>query len=283
MTNGKIEDFLISNQQTGRVCLINDCAHIVQTGQLGEDYDFNPPNAFIESHLDFLKGDLKTANIDWDSDKGYTKKTDDIDSLAKEQEPLHYYSGQKMDIRFDNGDIRIDNINIYVKQDGEKTELPVDDQVFEMPKEEGKYLIFVKLETDSGNIAYVGNLDVQERDDNPHPSRVSLDSDSNEEELESYKADWREYTEETDDMSLFRNELEPLNHNSGKQLEISFDHHDIEIEDLRVYAHHNDEKTNLPVKDKFFDLPEEEGDYIIVVKLLTDKGSAEYAGNIIIE
>src|SRR5690625_6849558 len=73
-------------------------------------------------------------------------------------------------------------------------------------------------------------------------------------------------------MSLFRNELEPLNHNSGKQLEISFDHHDIEIEDLRVYAHHNDEKTNLPVKDKFFDLPEEEGDYIIVVKLLTDKG-----------
>src|SRR5690625_7248393 len=84
-------------------------------------------------------------------------------------------------------------LNIYVKQDGEKTELPVDDQVFEMPKEEGKYLIFVKLETDSGNIAYVGNLDVQERDDNPHPSRVSLDSDSNEEELESYKADCREY------------------------------------------------------------------------------------------
>jgi len=188
-----------------------------------------------------------------------------------------------MDIRFDNGDIRIDNINIYVKQDGEKTELPVDDQVFEMPKEEGNYLIVVELEADSGNTEYVGNLDVQERDDNPYPPRVLFDNDSDEEELELYKADWRKYTAETDDMSLFRNRLEALNYDSGEQLEISFDHHDFEIEDLRVYANHNDEKTNLPVKDKFFDLPEEEGDYIIVVKILTDRGSAEYAGKIIIE
>lgn len=256
---------------------------VLLTGCIGEDYDFNPPDAFIESHDDFVKGNLKTANIDWDSDKEYTKKTDDIDALAKEQEPLDYYSGQKMDIRFDNEDIRIGNINIYVKQDDEKTELPADDQVFEMPKEEGEYLIFVELETDSGNTEYVGNIDVQERNDNPYPPRVSIDSDSNEEELESYKADWREYTEETDDMSLFRNDLEPLNHDSGEKLEISFDHHDFEIEELRVYAHHNGEKTNLPVKDKSFDLPKEEGDYIIVVRLLTDKGSAEYAGNIIIE
>ncbi|WP_144034656.1 hypothetical protein [Sporosarcina sp. P16b] len=256
------------------------------TGCIGEDYDFNPPNAFIESQLDFVKGELETANINWDSDKKYTKKTDDIDSLAKEQEPLHYYSGQKMDIRFDNGDIRINNINIYVKQDGEKTELPVDNQVFEMPKEEGNYLIVVKLEADSGNTEYVGNLDIRERDDNPYPPRVSLDNNSDEadkEELESYKAEWREYTVETDDMSFLKNGLEPLNHDSGEQMEISFDHHNFEIEDLRVYAHHNDEKMNLPVKDKFFNLPEEEGEYIIVVKLLTDKGSAEYAGNIIIK
>lgn len=221
---------------------------VLLTGCIGEEYNYNPPNAFIESHLDFVKGDLETANIEWNSDKKYTKKTSDIEAFAMEQEPLHYYAGQKMNIRFDNGDISINNINIYVKKDGEKIELPVDQQVFEIPKEEGNYLIVVKLETDSGNTEYVGNLNVQERDDNPYPPRVSFNNHSDEadkEELESYKADWQDYTQETGDLSLFKSELEPLNYNSGGQIEISFDHHHFQIEDLRVYAHHNDEKNEF--------------------------------------
>lgn len=269
---------------------------VLLTGCIGEDYDFTPPDAFIESHRDFVKGDLKTANIDWNSDKEYTKKTDDIDSLAKEQEPLHYYSGQKMDIRFDNGDIRIDNINIYVKQDGEKTKLPVDDQVFEMPKEGGNYLIIVELEANSGNTEYVGNLDIQERDYNPYPPEVSLDNNSVEtdeeelEELAEVKADWKltesdnnKYTSETDDIFSFLERQKPLRYESGQQVDILFDHQDFEIKELKVYMNQADKKTDLPVDDLTFNLPKEKGEYVIVVELLADKGSAEYGGNIIIE
>lgn len=93
---------------------------VLLTGCFGEAFNYHPPNPFIESHLDFVKGDLETANIDWHSDKKYTKKTTNLEALAKMQKTLHYYTGQKMDLRFDYGDIRIDNITFYVKKDDKK-------------------------------------------------------------------------------------------------------------------------------------------------------------------
>lgn len=123
-----------------------------------------------------------------------------------------------------------------------------------MPKEEGNYLLVVKLETDSGNTEYVGNLNVQERDDNPYPPSVSLHPHSDEtdiNELESYQADWAEYTLETADMSFFRSELEPFNYHAGEQMKISFDHQHFKIEDLLVYTHHNDEKNKFTSERQF--------------------------------
>lgn len=265
------------------------CFAFALTGCIGENYDFTPPSASIMSNPDLTEGELEAANIDWDSDKTYTQTTDDIYSLAKEQKPLHYYSGQQMDVLFDNGDIKIQALSVYVVRDGEKTELPMDGRTFDLPEAEGEYVIVVDLQTDSGSAEYVGNLVIEKRDYTPYPPTVSLAAHSDEpDELVEVKAVWQQlepdgkYTNETDDLSSFIRDQKQLHYDAGQQVELLFDHHDFEMIEIRVHASQDDKKTDLSVNDKTFYLPAQAGEYVIVVDLLTDKGNAQYVGNIII-
>ncbi|MCT1902949.1 hypothetical protein [Oceanobacillus sojae] len=256
-------------------------------GCIGEDYDYSPPAASLLSYPDLMEEELEAANIDWNSDEEYTKTTDNIYSFAEEQKPMQFYSEQQIDVLFEHQDFEIKELSVYVSQNGKETELPVDEQTFHLPEDEGEYVIIADLLTNQGSVEYVGNLIVEERDTNPYPPAVSLENDADEKELELMKADWQlsdgAYTKETDDMSSFISEQKTLQYASRQQLNVLFEHEDYEIKELKVYVSQNDEKTELPVDNQTFKLPEDEGEYIIGLELLTDQGSAEYAGRLVIE
>lgn len=259
-------------------------------GCIAEDYDFSPPNVYISSQPDLVEGELEAANIDWNSDKVYKKTTEEIYSLASEQKPLHYYSGQQMNIWFENQDFAVKALSVYVSQNDEKTELLVEDRLFELPKEEGEYVIVLDLLADSGNAQYIGNLVVENKDDYPYPPTASISTNfdkTSEEKLTEMKADWQlpkdngKYTVETDDMSSFLKEQKQLQYHAGQPIEIVFDHQNFEVKTLKVYLEQDGESTLLPTIGNTFDLPVA-GEYVITVDLLTDKGSVEYAGNILV-
>ncbi|WP_199175353.1 hypothetical protein [Sporosarcina sp. P21c] len=264
---------------------------LLLTGCIGENYDYSPPVVSILSNPDLKTGELKAANVSWYSDKEYTKTTEDIYSLAREQKPLHYYSGQQMDVLFENQDFALKELSIYVSQYNKKTDLPVKDRFFELPKEEGEYVIVVKLLADSGRAEYVGNIVIEKKDDYPYyptVSFVNIFDRTKEEKLEAMKGDWQlpkemgEQTIENEDMSFFLKDQEKLHYDSGQRIEILFDHHNFKLKKLKVYVKQNGEIITLPVEGNTFDLPEKEGAYIIVVNLLSDKGHVEYVGNIVI-
>ncbi|MFC7321471.1 hypothetical protein [Halobacillus campisalis] len=126
------------------------------SGCIGESYDFTPPSVSLEQK------ELEEANINWDSDKEYTKETEDILSLAKEQKPLYFSSGEQVTILFDSQDFAIEELSAQVWQNDNKTELQVNDQDFSLPKEKGEYVVVVDLISDSGTAQYVGNIVINE-------------------------------------------------------------------------------------------------------------------------
>ena len=59
------------------------------TGCIGENYDFTPPKVSIMNAYDISdEEELEAANINWNTDKKYTKETKDILSFARNK---NYY------------------------------------------------------------------------------------------------------------------------------------------------------------------------------------------------
>ncbi|PIC57860.1 hypothetical protein CSV80_05995 [Sporosarcina sp. P12(2017)] len=132
---------------------------LLLTACFGEDYDFTPPDVTLMNHTEYPDTEELTAvNIEWDSDKLYTKKTDDILSVARDQKTLVYHKGQEVRIVFVTQDFAIRKLSAYVMKDGIKTEIEVDGEVFNMPNEKGEYIIVLHLLADSGTVEYVGNV-----------------------------------------------------------------------------------------------------------------------------
>ena len=129
------------------------------TACFGENYDFTPPDVTLMNNTDYLDtAELTAVNIKWDSDKMYTKKTEDIFSVAKEQKTLVYDAGQEVRVVFVTQDFAIRKLGVYVSKDGVKTDIQVDGEVFNMPDETGEYIIVLHLLADSGTVEYVGNM-----------------------------------------------------------------------------------------------------------------------------
>lgn len=132
---------------------------LLLTACFGEDYDFTPPDVTLMNHTEYTDTDELTAvNIEWDSDKLYTKKTNDIFSVANDQKTLVYHIGQEVRIVFVTQDFAIRKLSAYFMKDGIKTEIEVDGEVFNMPNEKGEYIIVLHLLADSGTVEYVGNV-----------------------------------------------------------------------------------------------------------------------------
>ncbi|WP_177201268.1 hypothetical protein [Bacillus sp. OV322] len=137
---------------------------ILLTGCFGETYDYSPPTVTL-TNPDDIEQEVKLAeaNIYWQtSDKNYTKKTEDIQSLAKKQSKMELKAGQKAELHLENGDFEPNGISVSVWKNAEKTDLKVkNDQSFNLPKNKGNYMIVVDIDTDKGHAQYVGDVVIQ--------------------------------------------------------------------------------------------------------------------------
>lgn len=108
-------------------------------------------------------------------------------------------------------------------------------------------------------------------------------------ELKEANVDWRgennkQIKKETDDLISFAKKQKALTYNAGQKIDLLFDSEDFLVEELSVSLWKNDKEIQLGLNDhRSFSLPEEEGEYVIEVYLRSDKGSAQYAGNVVIQ
>ena len=139
------------------------CLLFLLGGCIGEDYDFSPPTVRVSAY-DTANIALKEANLDWhgEDNKSYKKGTKDIIKLGKEQEALTVESGTDGYLEFDSEDFAVKGLTAYVV-DTNKQEIKLDktDRSFNFPKEKGKYVFVVLLNTDIGSAQYVGNIVVK--------------------------------------------------------------------------------------------------------------------------
>jgi hypothetical protein len=71
---------------------------------------------------------------------------------------------------------------------------------------------------------------------------------------------------------------------SGEKADLLFEHGDFDLKRVSVSLWQNDKKMDLEFnKDQSFSLPKEKGEYVIIVDLNTDRGNAQYVGNVTIE
>lgn len=132
------------------------------TGCLAEDYDFSPPTVYVLTPDGSDSREiLAEANIDW-NDKKYNKETKDIQALAVKQNPINFNLGELVTLNLEDGvfdgGISVSLVANEVQRDVEFNEK---DHNFYLPKEQGKYILIVDVETSRGNAQYVGNLVVQ--------------------------------------------------------------------------------------------------------------------------
>jgi len=85
---------------------------------------------------------------------------------------------------------------------------------------------------------------------------------------------------ETNDIFALANKQQPMNFIVGEKVDLLFEHTDFDPKELNVSVWQNDKKIDLEVNDISLYLPKEEGEYIIVVNIHTDRGNAQYVGNI---
>ncbi|MDT0160627.1 MULTISPECIES: hypothetical protein [Bacillus] len=141
-------------------CLL--CVSVL-AGCFGEDYDFSPPTVSLFNPDDITQETaLEEANVEWDFDEQYNKKTDDVQALAKKQEVMHFNSGQKVQYILEAGHFDSDGVSVSVWKNDSETKLKLEKgQSFYLPEETGEYVIVFDLDTDKGDAQYVGNIVVE--------------------------------------------------------------------------------------------------------------------------
>ena len=134
------------------------------TGCFGEEYDFSPPtvSVFTPNGINGQE-DLAEANIDWNYDSKYNKKTKDIQSLAEKQNKIYFNSGELVVINLEDGDFDPDRISVSVWKEDKKIDLEYqrNSQDFYLPEEKGEYVLVIDIVALRGNAQYVGNVVIQ--------------------------------------------------------------------------------------------------------------------------
>ncbi|WP_077618395.1 hypothetical protein [Bacillus sinesaloumensis] len=122
------------------------------------------------------------------------------------------------------------------------------------------------------------------------PPTITLSSNSNmsSEELVEANIDWRgegnnPIDKETEDSIALAKQQQQMHFIAGEKVDLLSNHADFKTEALRVSVWQNDKKLDLEVTGISFYLPKETGDYVIEVNLQTDRGKAQYVGNVFIK
>lgn len=136
----------------------------VLTGCIGEDYDFSPPKAEITLN----KIPLKTVVVKWNVGQKVYSRNKDILKTAEKMPVANVIAGDKDFINFNHGDYAIQSLDLTFIKDGKegkikKLDLVDTSQDFKFPLKTGHYIIQVELSTESGNVTYVGSINVVEK------------------------------------------------------------------------------------------------------------------------
>ncbi|ESU31308.1 hypothetical protein G3A_17420 [Bacillus sp. 17376] len=116
------------------------------------------------------------------------------------------------------------------------------------------------------------------------PSVTLFESDIT---LKEANIDWnsdKQYQKETKDiLQLAKKQTQKSVSPNEKDL-IIFDSEDFRVDELTIHLWSEGEKSKIELdKNRYFHFPKEKGEYLIEVDLLTDKGTAEYVGNVVVE
>ncbi|WP_226671953.1 hypothetical protein [Rossellomorea aquimaris] len=108
-------------------------------------------------------------------------------------------------------------------------------------------------------------------------------------ELTETNIDWRGKNskplgKEIKEVVDFTREQKELTFPSGQQVDLLFDSEDFAVEELRAFLWLGNEKLQLDMgENRSFTFPKGKGSYVLEVDLQTDRGNAQYVGNIVIE
>ncbi|OXS64453.1 hypothetical protein B0G93_101351 [Bacillus sp. V-88] len=108
-------------------------------------------------------------------------------------------------------------------------------------------------------------------------------------ELTETNIDWRgengkAVEKETKEVVDFAREQKELTFSSGQQVDVLFDSEDFAVDELRAFLWLGNEKLQLEMdKNRSFTFPKGKGAYVLEGDLQTDRGSAQYVGNIVIQ
>ncbi|UXH46577.1 hypothetical protein N5C46_11210 [Rossellomorea vietnamensis] len=108
-------------------------------------------------------------------------------------------------------------------------------------------------------------------------------------ELTETNIDWRgengkPLEKETKEVVDFARKQKELTFPSGQQVDVLFDSEDFAVEELRAFLWLGNEKLQLDMEeDRSFTFPKGRGSYVLEIDLQTDRGSAQYVGNIVIQ
>lgn len=107
--------------------------------------------------------------------------------------------------------------------------------------------------------------------------------------LEEASIAWRgenskQFEKETKSILLLAKEQKQMYFSSGQKIYLLFDSEDFAVKELNVSVWQNDKKIDLELNDdRSFYFPKEKGEYVIELNLHTDRGYAQYVGNVIIQ
>ncbi|REJ07970.1 hypothetical protein DYE48_15130 [Halobacillus trueperi] len=106
--------------------------------------------------------EVKKASVDWEgANQEYKKTVDDFQSLGRDQEETEVNAGSEGSLILGHSDFKLEELQASLWQDNEEIKLYVNQfNEFKFPDSKGKYTLEVNLSTDSGNVQYVGNINL---------------------------------------------------------------------------------------------------------------------------
>ncbi|RDW18615.1 hypothetical protein [Oceanobacillus chungangensis] len=122
----------------------------------------------------------------------------------------------------------------------------------------------------------------------PTASLTNPDDISQEEKLAEANIDWtydEKYNEETDDILSLAKKQNKMYFNSRQRVQFNLEDGHFDAKDVKISLWQDENKIDLAIDNagQYFNLPKEKGEYMIVLDLPTDKGTAQYVGSIVIQ
>lgn len=122
----------------------------------------------------------------------------------------------------------------------------------------------------------------------PTVSLINPDDITQEEKLAEANIDWtydNKYNKETKDIYSLAKRQSKMVFTAGQNIHFSIEDGHFDIKKVQIALWQNEDKIEVAIDHtgQSFTLPNEKGEYIIVVDLPTDKGDAQYVGNIVIQ